>query len=199
MVKFDGFLALYQEGRDEDAEDEESRRLPEMSAGRAARQARDRGDPAFHRAAAALFRGLPGQAHGGARHRPALDLRLDPAGAAGPQLRPRSTRSASSPRTRGRLVIAFLESFFARYVEYDFTADLEEQLDRVSNGEIDWNEVLRDFWRDFIGAVDEIKDLRVSDVLDALDEMLAPHIFPPRAGRHRSAPLPDLRPPGGCR
>jgi DNA topoisomerase-1 len=84
------------------------------------------------------------------------------------------------PEDKGRVVVAFLENFFQRYVEYDFTASLEEQLDRVSNNEIAWQEVLRDFWKNFIGAVDEIKDLRVSQVLDALDAMLAPHIFPPR-------------------
>ena len=81
---------------------------------------------------------------------------------------------------KGRVVIAFLENFFARYVEYDFTADLEEQLDRISNNEISWQQVLKDFWRDFIGAVDDIKDLRVTQVLDVLDEMLGPHIYPPR-------------------
>src|ERR1700756_4455422 len=82
---------------------------------------------------------------------------------------------------KGRVVIAFLENFFKRYVEYDFTADLEEQLDRISNNEISWQQVLRDFWRDFIGAVDEIKDIRVAEVLDVLDNMLGPHIYPPRA------------------
>ena len=81
---------------------------------------------------------------------------------------------------KGRVVIAFLENFFARYVEYDFTADLEEQLDRISNNEISWQQVLKDFWRDFIGAVNDIKDLRVTEVLDALDDMLGPHIYPPR-------------------
>jgi DNA topoisomerase-1 len=78
------------------------------------------------------------------------------------------------------VLTAFLENFFARYVEYDFTANLEEQLDLISNNEVNWKDVLRDFWRDFIGAVDEIKDLRVAQVIDALDEMLAPHLFPPR-------------------
>ncbi|MDU1667315.1 MAG: topoisomerase C-terminal repeat-containing protein, partial [Bradyrhizobium sp.] len=82
---------------------------------------------------------------------------------------------------KGRVVIAFLENFFRRYVEYDFTADLEEQLDRISNNEIAWQQVLKDFWTGFIGAVDDIKDLRVAQVLDALDEMLGPHIYPPRA------------------
>src|SRR5262249_55626089 len=86
-----------------------------------------------------------------------------------------------TPQDKGRLVIAFLESFFSRYVEYDFTAGLEEALDRVSNNEVAWRDLLRDFWRDFIGAVEDIKDLRVGQVLDALDAMLAPHVFPPRA------------------
>ena len=85
------------------------------------------------------------------------------------------------PEDKGRVVTAFLESFFARYVEYDFTADLEEQLDRISNDELAWKDVLRDFWSDFTAAVDDIKDLRIAQVLDALDELLAPHIFPPRA------------------
>src|SRR5438045_2336601 len=81
---------------------------------------------------------------------------------------------------KGRVVIAFLENFFRRYVEYDFTADLEEQLDRISNNEISWQQVLKDFWRDFIGAVNDIKDLRVTEVLRALDDMLGPHIYAPR-------------------
>jgi len=88
---------------------------------------------------------------------------------------------ALHPEDRGRIVTAFLESFFSRYVEYGFTAHLEEQLDHISAGEIDYKQVLRDFWRDFTGAVEEIKDLRVSEVLDALNDLLADHIFPPRA------------------
>src|SRR5260370_14734965 len=90
----------------------------------------------------------------------------------------RSDRKRLVPEDKGRVVVAFLESFFARYVEYDFTASLEEQLDRVSNSEVAWRDLLRDFWRDFAGAVDDIKDLRIGDVLHALDELLGPHIFP---------------------
>ncbi len=78
-------------------------------------------------------------------------------------------------------MVAFLENFFARYVEYDFTAALEEQLDRISNNEISRQQVLQDCWTGFIGAVNEIKDLRVTQVLDALDDMLGPHIYPARA------------------
>ena len=93
-----------------------------------------------------------------------------------------STRSGSYPEDKGRLVTAFLESFFKRYVEYDFTADLEEKLDLISAGKLEWKDVLRDFWRDFIAAVNEIGDLRITQVLDALNEMLGPHIFPEPGG-----------------
>ena len=82
------------------------------------------------------------------------------------------------PEDKGRLVTAFLESFFSRYVEYDFTADLEEKLDLISAGEIEWKDVLRDFWREFIAAVNDIGDLRITEVLDALNDLLGPHIFP---------------------
>jgi DNA topoisomerase-1 len=85
------------------------------------------------------------------------------------------------PEDKGRVLTAFLENFFLRYVEYDFTANLEEQLDKISNNELPYKDVLRDFWRDFIGAVGDIKELRITQVIDALDEMLSPHLFPPRA------------------
>jgi DNA topoisomerase-1 len=84
------------------------------------------------------------------------------------------------PEDKGRIVTAFLESFFRRYVEYDFTADLEEQLDRVSNHEVDWKEILRDFWRDFSAAIGGTKELRTTEILEALNELLGPYIFPPK-------------------
>jgi DNA topoisomerase-1 len=82
------------------------------------------------------------------------------------------------PEDKGRLVTAFLESFFRRYVEYDFTADLEEKLDLISAGKLEWKDVLRDFWREFIAAVNDIGELRIAQVLEALNELLGPHIFP---------------------
>ncbi|SEQ47092.1 DNA topoisomerase I [Devosia sp. YR412] len=87
---------------------------------------------------------------------------------------------ALHPEDRGRIVTAFLENFFNRYVEYGFTAGLEEQLDQVSAGELEYKVVLRDFWKDFTAATEEIKDLRVSEVLDALNDALASRIFPPK-------------------
>jgi DNA topoisomerase I len=179
VIKFDGFLALYQEGRD-DEEDEDSRRLPAMSAGEACKreslsvtQHFTEPPPRFSEAS--------------------LVKRMEELGIGRPStyasilqvLKDRGYVKLEKKRLhgedKGRVVVAFLENFFRRYVEYDFTADLEEQLDRISNNEISWQQVLRDFWRDFIGAVDDIKDLRVAEVLDALDEMLGPHIYPPRA------------------
>jgi len=85
------------------------------------------------------------------------------------------------PEDRGRVVTAFLENFFGHYVEYDFTADLEEKLDDISGGRMDWKQVLRTFWKDFSIAIDGTKDLKISDVIDALDEALGPHFFPPQA------------------
>src|SRR5262249_22265756 len=73
---------------------------------------------------------------------------------------------------------AFLTSFFGRYVEYGFTADLEEKLDEVSAGDLPWKDLLRDFWRDFSAAIGETKDLKISQVITDLDEILGPHIFP---------------------
>ena len=84
------------------------------------------------------------------------------------------------PEDRGRVVIAFLESFFLRYVEYNFTADLENQLDEISGGRLDWKNVLSEFWRDFAAAIDETKDLTRTVVIDAVDELLEPHLFPKR-------------------
>jgi len=86
-----------------------------------------------------------------------------------------------TPEARGRIVIAFLEKFFTRYVEYDYTADLEEKLDLISDGRLEWKNVLRDFWTRFSAAITETQDLRVAQVLDVLNDMLAPLLFPPRA------------------
>ncbi len=180
VVKFDGFLALYQEGQDEDPEDEEARRLPPMSAG----------EPLSKRSIAANqhFTEPPPR-----YSEASLIKRLEELGIGRPStyasimqvLKDRKyvrlDKRRLYPEDRGRIVVAFLESFFAKYVEYDFTAGLEEQLDLISNNEVAWRDVLRDFWRDFIGSVDEIKDLKISQVIDALDELLAPHLFPPNA------------------
>ena len=93
----------------------------------------------------------------------------------------RLEKRALIPEDRGRLVTAFLESFFNRYIEYGFTAGLEAQLDEISDGKLDYKEVLRQFWEEFSRNVAETKDLRVSEVLDALNDLLSDHIFPAKA------------------
>jgi DNA topoisomerase I len=180
VIKFDGFLTLYQEGRDEDPEDEESRRLPEMSAGERLTKRTIAADQHFTEppprySEASLVKRLEELGIGRpSTYASILQVLKD-------RKYVRLDKRRLYPEDRGRIVVAFLESFFAKYVEYDFTAGLEEQLDLISNNEIAWREVLRDFWRDFIGVVDDIKDLKISEVIDALDALLAPHLFPPRA------------------
>jgi DNA topoisomerase-1 len=179
VVKFDGFLAAYQEDQDDAAEDEDANRLPAMEANENLERREIKTDQHFTEPPPRFSEA-------------SLVKRMEELGIGRPStyastlqvLRDRGyvriDKKRLVPEDKGRVVIAFLEAFFARYVEYDFTADLEEKLDEIANHEIDWKQVLRDFWRDFIAAVDEIKDVRISQVLDALDEILAPHIFPPR-------------------
>ncbi|MEC8539366.1 MAG: type I DNA topoisomerase [Pseudomonadota bacterium] len=81
------------------------------------------------------------------------------------------------PEDRGRLVVTFLNSFFSRYVEYDFTAKLEDQLDAVSDGKLNWKKLLSQFWHDFKAAIDSTSELRIANVIDVLDEDLGPHFF----------------------
>jgi DNA topoisomerase I len=182
VVKFDGFLKLYQEGRDDKPgadEDEEGRRLPAMRAGeplskRAVEASKHFTEPPPRYSEASLVKRMEELGIGRPSTYAAILQVLKDRGYV------RLDKKRLVPEDKGRLVTAFLESFFSRYVEYDFTAGLEEQLDRVSNNEVAWRDLLRDFWRDFAGAVDDIKDLRIGDVLDALDGLLGPHIFPPR-------------------
>ncbi len=179
VVKFDGFLTLYQEGRDDDADDEESRRLPQMAAGetlskRAIEASQHFTEPPPRYSEASLVKRMEELGIGRPSTYAAILAVLKDRGYV------RLEKKRLIAEDKGRLVVAFLESFFSRYVEYDFTASLEEQLDRVSNGEVAWRDLLRDFWRDFASAVEDIKDLRIGDVLNALDVLLGPHIFPPR-------------------
>ena len=91
------------------------------------------------------------------------------------------------PEDRGRLVTAFLVSFFEHYVDTGFTAALEEKLDEISAGQLDWRQVMRAFWDEFSKAVEQTRDLKISDVITALDQDLGPHFFPAREDGSRSA------------
>jgi DNA topoisomerase-1 len=176
VLLFDGFLTLYQEGRDDEDEEGETR-LPKVTDGAAAEAKKTHADQHFTQ---------PPPRYTEA----SLVKRLEELGIGRPStyastlsvLREREyvrmDKNRFIPEDKGRVVTAFLEKFFERYVEYDFTAGLEDQLDRVSRGDLDWKALLRDFWTEFSGDVEKIGDLRIGEVLEALNDALAPHIFP---------------------
>ncbi len=179
VIRFDGFLTLYQEGRD-DEDDEEGGRLPHMASGE--RLEREKIDATQH------FTEPP------PRYTEAsLIKKMEELGIGRPStyaatmetLRKREyvrlDRKRLVPEDKGRIVTAFLEDFFKRYVEFDFTADLEEKLDKISAGELSWKDVLRDFWRDFAVNIAEASEVSRSEVIEALNELLADHLFPQRA------------------
>ncbi|MEM8575790.1 MAG: type I DNA topoisomerase [Pseudomonadota bacterium] len=186
VIRFDGFLKLYEEGVDDAVGEDGS--LPALAQGesldpRAVEAKQHFTEPPPRYSEATLIKKMEELGIG----RPstyAATLNV---------LRERDyvriDKKRLFPEDKGRLVTAFLESFFQRYVEYDFTADLEEKLDLISAGTLQWKDVLRDFWRDFIGAVDDIGDLRITQVLDALNDLLGPHIFPDTGdGNPRACP-----------
>jgi len=180
VIRFDGFLKVYSEDRDEPEEDDESRRLPAMSAGEALERRAIAADQHFTEppprySEASLVKRMEELGIGRPSTYASILQVLKDRGYV------RLDKRRLYPEDKGRVVVAFLESFFSKYVEYDFTADLEDKLDRVSNNELPWRDLLRDFWRDFIGSVEDIKDVRIGEVLTALDDLLAPHIYPPRA------------------
>ncbi|AMS42776.1 type I DNA topoisomerase [Aminobacter sp. NyZ550] len=179
VTRFDGFIAAYTEQKDEDSEDEESRRLPEIRADETLK--RESVDASHHTTE-------PPPRYSEA----SFIKKMEELGIGRPSTYVATLKTLEDrdyvkienrklvPQAKGRLVTAFMESFFRHYVEYDFTASLEEKLDEVSDGKLAWRDVLADFWKDFSGAVDEIKELRVTNVLDALNEELAPLVFPER-------------------
>ncbi|MGG6428832.1 type I DNA topoisomerase [Acetobacter ghanensis] len=182
IITFDGFLKLYREGRDdtEKAADDESRMLPPMHEkdplkreGVEAEQHFTQPPPRYSEAS--------------------LVKKMEELGIGRPStyasiltvLQDRSYVQLENrrfvPEARGRLVTAFLVSFFERYVDTGFTASLEELLDDISDGQAQWKEVLASFWHDFSKAVGDTKELTITDVLNALDKDLGPFFFPPRA------------------
>ncbi|MDG6095079.1 type I DNA topoisomerase [Acetobacter sp. AN02] len=179
IISFDGFLKLYSEGRDESdkAADDEDRMLPPM-AERDPLKIREAGteqhftQPPPRYTEASLVRKMEEIGIG----RPSTYASILTV------LRDRSYVRLESrrfiPEDRGRLVTAFLVSFFEQYVDTQFTAALEEQLDDISGGRVEWREVMRAFWEAFSAAVSQTKDLTITDVIDALDRDLGPHFFP---------------------
>ena len=191
VIRFDGFLALYTESKDDD-DDDESKRLPPMKEGEAVSR---------KQVTASQHHTEPPPRYTEAT----LIKRMEELGIGRPStytatlsvLRDRGyvvlEKKRLIPEAKGRLVTGFLSNFFERYVQYDFTADLEEKLDLISAGELEWKQVLRDFWKEFSSHVDGTKELRVSQVLDTLNEVLAAYAFPPKEDGGRPARLPQLR------
>lgn len=189
IVAFDGFLKLYREDKDDEANgngEDGDRRLPAMKEGE--NPAMTKVEPEQH------FTQPP------PRYTEAsLVKKMEELGIGRPStyasilkvLQDREyvvlDKRRFVPDDKGRLVVAFLSSFFPRYVEYDFTAQMEEKLDDISGGRIDWKAVLADFWRDFSAAVNDTKEITFSQVIDVLDESLGAHFFPPKDGKDAEA------------
>jgi len=177
VIIFDGFLRLYQEGRDDDTEDDDDGRLPKVANGDKLGLHETRADQHFTEPPPRFSEAT-------------LVKRMEELGIGRPStyastlqtLRDRTyvamDKGRFVPDDKGRLVTAFLENFFTRYVQYDFTADLEEKLDKVSAGELDWKQVLREFWMPFTEEVASAMELRITEVLDRLNDVLGPHVFP---------------------
>jgi len=181
VIAFDGFLKLYQEGRDDSEADAEAERiLPDVTEGQALALGAVTPEQHFTQppprySEASLVKALEELGIGRpSTYASILSVLQD-------RNYVRLEKRRFIPEDRGRLVTAFLASFFERYVEYGFTAALEEKLDDISGSRIDWKQVLREFWQDFSTAVAGTKDLKVRDVLDKLDADLGPHFFPERA------------------
>ena len=176
-VVFDGFLAVYEESSDDDKTDDKDRRLPSLSEGEAAKVVDILPEQHFTQ---------PPPRYSEA----SLVKKLEELGIGRPStyasilqvLQDRNyvvlDKRRFMPEDRGRVVTEFLKKYFQRYVDYDFTANLEEELDAIAAGHVFWKEALRQFWAAFSKAVDGTKDLTITEVLDHLDEELGPHFFP---------------------
>ncbi len=179
VVLFDGFLRVYEEGRDDSVLDDDDKRLPQLSQGEKAEKRAVTPEQHFTQAPPRYTEAT-------------LVKRMEELGIGRPSTYAsivttiqdrdyvRKEQNRLIPEDKGRIVTIFLLNFFKRYVEYDFTASLEDQLDNVSAGEGDYKELLNRFWRDFSAAITETSDLRISEVLDVLDAALAPQLYPPK-------------------
>jgi len=177
VIKFDGFLTLYTESRDDSDAPDEEKRLPALAKGDTPRHKKTTPEQHFTQpppryTEASLVKKLEELGIGRpSTYASILQVLQD-------RSYVRLDKRRFEPEDRGRLVTVFLTNFFNRYVGYDFTAKLEEQLDDISGGRLDWRTVLQEFWREFSKAVDETKGLTITEVLDALDAELGDHFFP---------------------
>ncbi len=179
VIDFDGFLKLYQESKDDSDDDDENRILPNVSEGEKV----DKGEitpeqhfttPPPRFTEASLVKKLEELGIG----RPSTYASIISVLQERKYVRVEKLRFI--PEDRGRIVTVFLENYFKKYVEYDFTAQLEEFLDDVSAGEMEWKKLLSGFWAKFIKNISAVQPLQISEVIDKIDEVLSYHLFPPR-------------------
>ena len=178
VVLFDGFLRVYEEGRD-DVVDDDDKRLPQVAEGegmdkRTVTPEQHFTQPPPRYTEATLVKKMEELGIGRPSTYASIVTTIQDRGYV------RKDRNRLIPEDKGRLVTIFLINYFRRYLEYDFTAALEEQLDHVSAGDADYKEVLDRFWRDFSAAIAETSELRITEVLEKIDEVLSPHLYPPR-------------------
>ncbi|KZY04888.1 MULTISPECIES: type I DNA topoisomerase [unclassified Sulfitobacter] len=177
VVLFDGFLRVYEEGRD-DVVDDDDKRLPQVSEGdamdkRAVTPEQHFTQPPPRYTEATLVKRMEELGIGRPSTYASIVTTIQDRGYV------RKDGQRLIPEDKGRLVTAFLENYFRKYVGYDFTADLEDQLDKVSAADADYKDVLGRFWRDFSAAIAETSELRITEVLEKINEVLEPHLFPP--------------------
>ncbi len=178
VVLFDGFLRVYEEGRD-DVVDDDDKRLPQIAEGEAATKKSIAPEQHFTQPPPRYTEAT-------------LVKKMEELGIGRPSTYAsvittiqdreyvRKDKNRLIPEDKGRIVTIFLLNFFRQYVGYEFTANLEEELDDVSAGNRDYKNVLARFWKDFSVAIAETSELRITEVLDVLDDALAPQLYPPR-------------------
>ncbi|MEQ9041405.1 MAG: type I DNA topoisomerase [Silicimonas sp.] len=177
VVLFDGFMKIYEEGRD-DVIDDDDNRLPQLMEGESASKKDITPEQHFTQPPPRYTEAT-------------LVKRMEELGIGRPSTYAsivttiqdreyvRKEKNRLYPEDKGRLVTAFLSNYFRRYVGYDFTAKLEDELDDITSGDREWQDVLARFWRDFKAALEETSELRITDVLEKINEVLEPHLFPP--------------------
>ena len=179
VVLFEGFMKVYEEGRDDAVVDDDDKRLPQIMQGEAADKRSVTPEQHFTQPPPRYTEAT-------------LVKRMEELGIGRPSTYAsivttiqdreyvRKDKNRLIPEDKGRIVTIFLLNFFRKYVGYEFTANLEEELDVISAGNADYKEVLARFWRDFSAAIGETSELRITEVLSVLDEALAPTLYPPR-------------------
>ena len=192
VIAFDGFLKLYQESKDDAAEDDDNRILPNVENGEKVTKGEIRTDQHFTTppprfTEASLVKKLEELGIG----RPSTYATIISVLQERKYVRVEKLRFI--PEDRGRIVTVFLENFFRKYVEYDFTAMLEERLDDISAGEMQWKQLLSGFWNKFIKNVEDVKPLQITEVINRIDEALSYHLFPPREDGSDPRSCPDCK------